>query len=216
MSEIRLLTKEDIKKIQYTKMPWDVWVKNTPYQVIDVKGFVHTIGGHLDFGDGNSFWAYPLGEELTYDNLIEYDGCTGARWGIEYYPTNYIKTKWDETEIRQGRHLVVTRNEKPFYDGFMTIHEALSLVLDNKLSEHPLNLNNRDFDKRCIGRKIWYRSEPAIIERYVDGQACIIIKPDGMEMFSVPKEYQDSDIPHYEEDTVKVEIFDKHIWWFRE
>lgn len=216
MSEYRLIKREDIKGLRYTKMPWDVCIKNRPYQVIDVDGFVHTIGGHLDFGNGNSFWTYPLDEEMNYDNLIEFDGCPGARWGLEYYPTNYIKTKWDKSEVRQGRHLIITRNEKPFYDGFLTIHEALSLVLDNKLSEHPLNLNNRDFDKNCVGRKIWYRSEPAIIERYVNGQACIIIKPDGMERFSVPKEHQDSDIPYYEEDTLKVNIFSKYIWWFRE
>lgn len=213
---IRLITKEDIPTLEYRKMNWDVWVNNTPYQVIDVKGFVHTIGGHLDNGRGNSFWAYPLNEELSYSNLIEFNGHPGARWGVEFYPTNYVKSKWDETEIRQGRHLVITRNQKPFYDGFMTIHEALALVLDGKLSDHPLNLNDRDFDKKCIGRKVWYRSQPAIIERYIEGQACLILQPDGIDKFAVPKEFEDSDIPYCEDDTIKVDIFDKHIWWFRD
>ena len=218
MVSINLIEKKDIDTLVYKKMPWDVTIGKKPYQVIRVEGHAHTIGGKLDWGDGkgNCFWAYPYDEEMSFDNLVEFDGVPGARWGIEYYPTNYIKCKYDESEIRRGRHLVITRNEEPFYEGFMTFHEALSYILDNRLDDHPMDLNNRDFDKNVIGRKVWWRSEPGVITHYCKGQAAVIIEPDGIKKFTRPREYSDSIVPIEEDADVKVDIFDKHIWWFRE
>ena len=218
MAEIRLITKEDIPDLKFRKLDWDVVVYGRPFQVINVEGFVHTIGGHLDHGDGNCFWAYPLNEEMTIDNLMEFDGEPGAAWGLEYTPTNYCKTKWGESEIRRGRKLVITRNGEPFYDGFITFHQAIAYVKDGLLDDHPLDLNERDFDKKCIGRKVWWRSEPAVITRYIKGQACVILKPDGIDHFTVPAEFAKEDTGCYldEDKEVKTNIFDKHIWWFRE
>ena len=218
MAEIKLITKEDIPNLKYHKLNWDVIVGKTPYQVIRVPGFAHCIGGHLDHGDGNDLSAYPLGEEMTIDNLLEFDGEPGATWGMEYSPTNYCKFKWGEAEIRRGRKLIITRNGEPFYDGLMTFHQAIAYVKDGLLDEHPLDLNERDFDKKCIGRKVWWRSEPAVITRYIKGQACVILKPDGIEKFTVPAEFAKEDTGCYldEDKEVKTNIFDKHIWWFRD
>ena len=214
MADINLIHKEEFPLLSYSLLDWDVEVRGIPYQVIRVDNHAHCIGGHLDFGEGNCFWAYPLAEKPIYENLIEFDGEPGASWGIEYSPIHYIKTKWGETEIRRGHRLVVTRNGKPFYDGLMTFHEAVALVKDGVLDEHPLHLNARDFDSKCIGRKIWWRSQPAVITRFIDGQACVIIEPDGIDQFSVPPEFADD---YDEEDcySIKTNIFDKHIWWFR-
>lgn len=218
MAEIRLITKEDIPNLKYRNMDWDVEVKGVPYQVIKVDGFVHCIGGHLDWGEGNDFWAFPLHDSMTIDTLVEFNGEPGPAWGIEYSPTNYIKTKWGETEIRQGRKLIITRNGKPFYDGMVTFHQAIAYIKDGILDEHPLELNRRYFDERCIFRKIWYRSEPAVITSYINGQACIMIKPDpeyGLKEFSTPREFEGE--LHLDEDRteLKVSIFDEHVWWFR-
>ena len=85
------------------------------------------------------------------------------------------------------------------------------------MGDHPLALNTIDFDKKMIGRKIWWRSEPGIITRWIDGQACVIIEPDGIEKFTTPAEFfkEDGD-EYYEDNYVKTNIFDKHIWWFRD
>ena len=216
MAEIRLIREEDIHGLKFTKLDLDVEVNGTPYQVIHVPGFAHCIGGHLDNGDGNCYWAYPLNEEMTIDNLIEFDGEPGAAWGLEYTPTNYYKFKWDEGEIRRGRKLIITRNGEPFYDGLMTFHQAIAYVKDGLLDEHPLGLNERDFDKKCIGRKVWWRSEPAVITRYIKGQACVILKPDGIDHFTVPAEFADEEPDYYCDTVVKTNIFDDNIWWFRE
>ena len=60
MIEFRSITEEDIPNLEYQKLDWDVDIKGIPYQIIKVPGFVHTIGGHLDHGDGNCLWAYPF------------------------------------------------------------------------------------------------------------------------------------------------------------
>lgn len=214
MAEIKLICKDDFPNLVCHKLDWDVEVKGIAYQVVRIDGYVHTIGGHLDWGDGNNFWAHPLYEEMKYENLVEFDGEPGATWGIEYSPVNYIKTKWDETEIMRGRRLIITRNGKLFYDGLMTFHQAIAYVKDGILDEHPLNLNERGFDQKCIGRKVWWRSEPAVIKSYINGQACVILEPDGIEHFTTPPEYEND---FYDEnDSIKTNIFDKHIWWFRD
>ena len=216
MEEIRLIKKEDIPNLVYKKLEWDVVVGKIPYQVIRVEGFAHCIGGKLDWGGGNNFWAYPLNETMSFSNLIEFDGHPGARWGLEYTPTNYIRNKYDETSIESGRRLIITRNGEKFYDDPMTIHEAMSYVFDNILDEHPLDLNERDYDKKCIGRKVWWRSQPAVITSFTKGRACVTIVPDGC-TFVTPPEYADDDICISDnEQEIFTSIFDKHIYWFRD
>ena len=215
LTNINLINEQNFHTVEFSKLDWDVEVNGIPYQIVRAKGYAHCIGGRLDWGEGNDFWAYPLNESMTYENLIEFDGVPGATWGLEYTPTNYIKTKWDETEIRSGRKLLITRNGKPFCDEWMTFHQAIAYIKDGILDEHPLDLNSRDFDKKCIGRKVWWRSEPAVITDYVQGQACVILAPDGISQFTLPNEFKDDDIFSYDEPDIKVSIFDEHIYWFR-
>lgn len=214
MVEINLINKENFNEIEYTKLKWDVVMNGIPYQVIRVPGHVHTIGGKLDWGEGNNLWAYPLNEELSPNNILEFDGHPGARWGFRYEPTNYYKNKWDEPSIEAGRRLIITRNDEVFYDEFMTMHEMMAYVLDGMLNDHPLNLNERDYDKNCIGRKVWYRSQPALIASFTKGRACVTLVPDG-QPFKCPPEYSD-DTYCYEDGEVFTSIFDKHIYWFRD
>lgn len=215
MVELRLIKAEDIPDLKYSKLDWDVCVRGVPYQIIRVPGFAHCSGGHLDYGEGNNFWAYPLGEEMTIDNLIEFNGVRGAAWGIEYTPINGIKSKWGETEIYEGRKLLLTRNGEPFYGELLTFHQAIAYVQDGIIHEHPLSLDSRDYDKKAIGRKVWYRSEPGIVTYCQDAR--VTIAPDGMEEFSIPKEFEAEDAPFDEPRTsIFTSIFDPHIWWFRD
>ena len=214
MAEIKLITKEDFPLTKYRLLDWDVVVRGVPYQIVRIEGYVHTLGGHLDYGDGNDFWAYPLGEEPSYENLIEFNGVPGATWGIEYESTNYIKSKWDETEILKGRKLIITRNGESFYDEYLTFHQAIAYVKDGLLDMHPLELNSRDYDKKAIGRKVWWRSEPGIITWCRNGR--VGISPDGIEKFSVPKEFEGDSYYEDHEPEVVTSIFDNHIWWFRD
>ena len=216
IEDIRLITAEDIPGLKYRNMDWDVVVYGKPYQVIQATGFVHTIGGRLDHGGGNDYWAYPLAEEMTVDNLIEFDGHPGACWGMEYAPANRIKTKWDETEILKSRNLCITRNGEKFYDGFMTFHQAIAYIKDGILDDHPLYLNKRDYDKKCVGRKVWWKEQPARIRRYIYGRACVELVPDGIPGFERPKSYDDDWMWEAENKNAIVDsIFSDSIGWFR-
>ena len=214
MSEIRLITEDtDIDSLKMSKMDWDVEVKGVPYQVVRIEGYIHSIGGR--WGE-NNLWMYPRFEVPTYDNLVEYycSDC-GVCWGIKYEPHNYIRTKWDETECFTSGGATITRNGKDFYFCSGGIIEAQYLIKD--LDEHPLDLNMYDFAEKMIGRKVWWRSEPAIIESWIGhGQACVILEPDGIDNFTIPAEFADDEVMAYEDKTVKTSIFDKHIWWFRD
>lgn len=214
MSEIRLITEDtDISSLKMLKMDWDVEVKGVPYQVVRIEGYIHSIGGL--WGE-NNLWMYPRFEVPTYDNLVEYycNDC-GVCWGIKYEPHNYIRTKWDETECYTSGGATITRNGKDFYFCSGGIIEAQYLLQD--IDEHPLDLNMYGFAEKMIGRKVWWRSEPAIIKSWIGyGQACVILEPDGIDNFTIPAEFADDEVMAYEDKTVKTSIFDKYIWWFRD
>ena len=215
MREIRLIDKDTIIP-KTSPLDWDLEVKGRPYYVVRLEGYVHTIGGH--WGE-NDLWAYPRDEEPCYENLIEFDSDSPVLWGIEYKPHHYIKCKWDECEIRKSNNLIITRNGKPFDEvGCSDMHYGLdkAKVKIAKYGEHPLDLKAIDFDKKMEGRKIWWRSQPAKIERFVWGQACVIIVPDGAETFEIPPEFRKDTWANEENEYVKAHILDEHIWWFRD
>ena len=215
MKGIKLINKDTIIP-KSSPLDWDLEIKGRPYYVVRLEGFVHTIGGH--WGE-NDFWAYPRDEEPCYENLIEFDSDSPVLWGIEYKPTHYVKCKWGESEIRRGSCLTITRNGKPFDNLY---HNEIYYGIDkarvriSDYNEHPLNLNTIDFDKKMVGRKIWWRSQPAKIKSFIWGQACVVIVPDGIEKFETPPEFRNDDWIGEENSYIKTHILDKHICWFRD
>lgn len=213
MTDFKLIDKNtDIKSLNMNKYDWDVVINGRQYYVMRIEGYVHTIGGK--YGE-NDLWAYPRNEEPSYENLIEF-GCENpVCWGIRYEPYNYTKCKWGECEAKSANGIVITRNGEDFCDEvFGGLDKAKVMI--SEFNEHPLGFNEIDFDNKAIGRKVWWRSEPAVITNYINGQACVILKPDGIKGFTVPAEFRDEDPEYYCEGDVKTSVLDKHIWWFRE
>ena len=214
MADIKLIEKDtNISELKMSKMHWDVMLHGKPYQVVKIKGYVHTIGGRR--GE-NDLWMYPRDESPTYENLIEFqcEGC-GVCWGIKYEPHNYVRNKWDESECYTTGGAMITRNGEDFYFCRGGIDEAEWRI--KHLDEHPLDLNEYGYAEKMIGRKVWWRSEPAIITDWIDdGQACVILEPDGIEKSTTPAEFAEEEgDDYYEDGFVKTEIFDQHIWWHR-
>ena len=216
MCKINLIKKDSIIP-KARPLDRDLEIYGRPYYVVRLDGYVHTIGGH--WGE-NNLWAYPRDEEPCYENLIEFDSNSPVLWGIEYKPTHYVKCKWGESEVRRGSRLIITRNGKPFDElNCNGIHYGIdkARVRISDYNEHPLDLNAIDFDKKMERRKIWWRSQPAKIESFIWGQACVIIVPDGIEKFETPPEFRDDDWMNDDEnDYIKTHILNKHIWWFRD
>lgn len=213
MSIIKLIDKDtNMADLEMHLMPWDIVVHSTPYQAVRIKGYVHTIGGRHG---NNDFWMYPRHMEPSPDTLIQCNCAQfGACWGIKYEPTNYITTKWYETECNTSIGAMITRNGEDFYSCLSGIDEARYLL--NVIDEHPLNLNDYNYTQKLVGRKVWWRSQPAVITRWIgDGQACVVLKPEDDTYFKIPPEFAHRGVVQQER-YVKADIFDRHIWWFRE
>ena len=210
--EIKEITQEtNIKELKKTTYDGDVEIYGNPYRVVRLYGYYHSKGGKWG---NNDLYMYPRNEEPSYENLVEFN-CSeiGPTYGIKYEPHNYIKNKYGLTSFTTGGAMI-TRNGKDFYYCIRGINEALDKI--SIIKEHPLGIGDIDYDKKMIGRKVWWRSEPGIITRFIHGQACVIIEPDGIEKFSTPAEFIEDDILEDEDDYIKTDIFDKHIWWFRD
>lgn len=211
--EIKLIDENtDIRSLKMRKLSWDVELNGKPYQVVAIDEYVHTIGG---WHGENNLWMYPRNEKPTYENLVEFQ-CEGVGvcWGLKYEPHNYLRNKWDECECYTSGGVMITRNGKDFYHCGNGMDLARHLI--NHIQEHPLELNDYGWREKAIGRKVWWRSEPAVITDFIDGQACVILEPEGIERFTIPAEFAGERDDYYEDGTVKTNIFDKHIWWFRD
>lgn len=216
MSEIRLIEKDtDLSKLK-KPLGWDLIVNDSAYDVYRVDGYNHTIGGK--WGE-NCYWACPIGEKPTYENLIEFNG-DAPTWGITFDKTNYIKNKWDETSVEAYGSCWITRNGKNFYRilgrsmDYALAKAQYTLV---KLQEEcPLYLSERTWKKQAIGSKIWYHEQPAIIASVTSNNE-LWIEPDGIECFKAPIYWEHDD--EYEEAYGKgmvVDLLDVNINWFRE
>ena len=210
MPRIKLIDRTtDISRLKMRQLNWDTVINEKPYFVVLIEGYIHTIGGKCG---NNNLWAYPRNEKPSCENLIQFNG-EPVCWGINYAPYNHARYRHGEFETRTIGNVFITRNGEKFCDVRGGIERAKCMI--NDFSEHPMNLNEIDFDKNVIGRKVWWRSEPAIVTSYISGQACVILEPDGIPQFTTPAEFADEGREYYFDGDVKADILDKHIWWFR-
>lgn len=214
MTKINIITEHsDIS--QRREMNWDVWINSEPYTVASFDEYVHSIGGH--YGD-NNLWAYPRGEEPTSSNVIEFSDICPVKWGYRYEPSNKMLFKYNEKRLESDDKITITRNDKDFCEvqGEMSYSLPKVLTMIGEFIEHPLNLNSIDYDKRMIGTKVWWRGQPGIVSKYINGSALVVIEPDNCN-FEIPKEFQNDQnmSEYYAERSIVTSMLDKHIWWFR-
>lgn len=175
MTEIKLITKDtNISDLNIKIIDWDIVIKGVPYYVAHIYGYVHSIGGR--WGD-NDMWAFPRNETPSYENLVEFSPSSIVNWGLSYKENYYFKTKYDETEVRESHGTMITRNDEDFYfvPGGMDYSLAKARYLLTKVQEGPFGVYEIDYDKKFDGKIIVYKRIPAVIERYIKGQGCIII-----------------------------------------
>lgn len=215
MADIKLI--DENTDLSNLKKPygWDLEIEGTPYDVYRIDGFVHSIGGK--WGE-NCFWACPVGEIPTHENLIEFNG-DAPTWGIKFDRRNYIKCKWDETSVEANGTCWITRNGKDFYNipaRYMDYGLAKAQhLLVSLLEECPLYLSERTWKEQAIGRKVWYEGQPAKITRITEDNELWIV-PDGIEKFVAPPHWgTDFDYDDYE-DGLRVELLSPNINWYRD
>lgn len=210
MSSIRLLSDEtNIAAINMTELDWDLNVKGENYKCFRIPGYIHTIGGRYH---ENDLWACPRNEEPTVKNLIQFNG-EAPRYSILIEENNYIKTKWDESEIRECVSCHILRNDKPFYqfvcrDVAYAYAKAYQLI-ESVIKEGVINFSKYRYpEKEIIGRHIWWKGEPYTLCSYIEGQCCAMAIPGHI------TEAHDV-YPRFNGVEVKLDLLlDKHIGWF--
>lgn len=206
MKQIKLITKDtDLSKIK--KVNWDIYSRGFYYDAYQVEGYYHSIGGKWG---NNDYWVCQRGKKTTFYNLIEFSGFV-CSWGMNFKESNYTKTKWNETEMRDIVKFEILRNDKVFYS--FNVHSieygiAKARKIMIEIHEHPISFNEQNFENQIIGRKIKFMGKPSIIESYsIDNN--LIIVPDGWDI----KEYR-----FYEEgeESICEDLFENSIDWFRD
>jgi hypothetical protein len=188
--------------------------------VKDPKGFDKAMVGReqatLIFGehphsrcDNNIYARFSDGRIEGFDGFR-----TLVKVEIEEY--NYLKTsELSGNEVRKGG------TAKIYFDGqccyeFFHRDAKWALTTANRLIDEIRDKCpdwcKKDSRDKLIGKKIFYREIPAVIERLIVEQGCLIIKPEDGDVFPPPcydKDREQSDI-------VKVEVTSPHIWWYRD
>lgn len=215
--QIKLIEKDTVLP-KLEPLSWDLVVKGSPFYVARVPGYVHCIRG---YGEPIDLWAWPRDEEPCYENMVEYDiDSSPVAWGLRYDVSRYIKCKWGDAMLRSGAGTTITRNGEDFYHvgGGIGYSVPKAMAIIEEIKDHPLGFGEIDYDKKMVGRKIWYRSQPGIITSYINGQCCVMVAPDGMEHFKLPAEYNGDDLfgDWYDENELKLDCLrDGNINWFR-
>ena len=198
---------------------WDAEIGGVLYQVVRIKGHVHTVGGRYGACD---LWAYPRAEKPTFKNLIQFNAYNPVAWGLTCKPKNYM---CHENEARNSSIVTVTRNGMKFMTcaarGMNAgIDEARIAI--SKFTKHPLCLNSIDYDKNAVGRQIYYRGIPAIVTRFLKEQASVMIKADHEAVMK--GDYPQATLPIYsyevgitlnKDGELKVDILDPDVAWYR-
>ena len=210
-SLINLISEEtNIETLNMERKTWDAEIGGVPYQVVRIRGYVHTLGGRYGACD---LWAYPRAEAPSFKNLIQFNAYNPVSWGISYKPKNYMCY---EKETRNSNIVTVTRNGQKFctcaQKGINAgIDEARILI--SKFTKHPLGLNSIDYDKKAVGRPIYYRGVPAVIVRFLKEQAAIVIKAEIG--FILPIYPFEIGMSLNKDNELKVDILDENIVWNR-
>ena len=134
---------------------------------------------------------------------------------------NYLKdSHLSGSEVRKGGSgKIIADGVVVFEFFFRDISYALRKAdhLITELMEHPSGWMSKDQRDALVGRAIYYREVPAVIQRVILDQGCLIVrtadgKPFPSPVYHDPDEDGDDDERGAE---AKVEVTDHNIWWFR-
>jgi hypothetical protein len=143
---------------------------------------------------------------------------------VEVTEQNYTKYKWDDWDVRYGVTCSIYINNVRYYTfvcGDIDYALARAQVLKVELVEHPSFSNIVNVETHLKGRKIWYKNQPAVIERFVEGGE-VWIAPDGIDKFNMKEAWMTEDhelewAEEWEEQGVVVDaLLSKNIQWYRE
>ena len=214
------------------RLDWDIILQSTPYYGYHFEPDYDKLSAEDCARFDIDKWFIckrDCPEEEIVNNLVEASSKDmGIRWKVEIAEYLRIKNKWGEDDLRRTCGLRIYRNDKLFYEEGCGTRQRGMRIAEDLIEDwqcHVLDICTIDFDKKMIGRKVWFRDEPAIINNFCWGMASVEVIPDreaGCEKFSRPKRYQ-KDVddgmydywPEYEYGLL-VPLNSHDIDWFRD
>lgn len=146
---------------------------------------------------------------------VEFDGHR-ILIGVELLPENYVKeSELSGNEIRcGGTGRIFADGEQVFEFFFRSTEWALLKAhhLIGQLREHSSGWMLKKERDKLVGRPIYYREKAAVVQRLIVDQGCLIVTSSIGIPFPPPV-YSERNDEH--ETSVKVEVTDPNIWWFR-
>ena len=138
---------------------------------------------------------------------------------IEIRSRNYLKTSGlSGDEIRKSvRGVILSDGEAVYEVGGRDVEYVLLQVhhILGVLKEHSSDFLNKAARESMVGRQVYYDRTPAVIERVIADQGCVILKTDNGSPFPGPIWADDDDDPEFEA-SIKTDVLDPKIWWFRD
>lgn len=148
---------------------------------------------------------------------IPFDGHR-VLWSFSYEPKTYLKeSELSGEEWRKGGSIKAFRNGVCVMEEFCREPERAAIRIHSLLEE----CRRISWENVVVGRKVYYKDQPSVIERLLDNGELILKKEGGgdYDLWA----YQQEDIANGEmvlpdrewTDTTKVHVTDKNIWWWR-
>lgn len=132
-------------------------------------------------------------------------------WAFSYEPNNYLKeSELSGDEWRKGGSIKYFRNGIQVFEEFCREpHQATIQIL------HMLpKLQDFDWDKLVKGTKLYWCDIPALVDYVMLDQGAFTVIPDGDFVF--PDHPWSENWEKLEDPkNVKIDIFDKNIYWYR-
>ena len=223
----------DVKKCQFKpKKCFRTVIDTKQMTIYDRPGKEHQLGKmnnccptwwlayeHWDSGDDDVCKSTDKELRINWIPWIDI-GTNRPCWEIKIRQGNRIKYKWDDASIRETCDIDMFCNNEKVYEfkcndiGY-GISKAQQLMIE--MMEHPFNFMNPNEE---LNRRIWYMNQPAIINRIILDQGCIMVKYVGKGFgfdISQPWDKEEYDISEWQgEKSIKVDVFSKDIYWFRD
>lgn len=181
-------------------------------------------------GNDNSFYVLLDGD----DEEEEPTGFDGHRplVDIEIKSENYLKSSnLSGNEVRKGGDCNIYFNRQQVYSFFF--RDPLDAALEareyvRKLRRHSAyqkGKKGKPFDS-LVGSKVFYREVPAVVTDWLQDQGSIIIEAAPGHNFSPPVWMMNSELDEIDDEmdnwiadggpeTVKTDLLDDNIWWYR-
>lgn len=155
--------------------------------------------------------------DLGDDNVVGFDGHR-VRTKIVVEEANYLKaSSFSGSEVRKQCWADIHLDDKMVYrvtDRRTAVHMLLrARIVLGELFSHPVQLWRPDWDG-LIGRKVYYRTVPAVVAKYWPEQGSVWLDAAEGAEFVLPPWCTTGDDEQVETG-VKEDFFSDHIWWFR-